>query len=96
MSETKKTKQIPNNTTNYIVFGKEHELEQVKVAGQNEQNAVHNIPGIPMEIQVDPHTFEIAPNGEIIRKGKDGKKLPGKVTNKKVVDAVKREQEAER
>ena len=96
MSETKKLKQIPNNTTNYIVFGKENELEQIKVTGQNEQAAVHNIPGIPMEIQVDPHTFEIAPNGEIIRKGKDGKQIPGKVTSKKVIDAVKGEQEAER
>ena len=89
MSETRKTK--PNNTINYIVFGNENELE-INETGANKQDAVHNIPGIPMEIQVDSHTFDIAQNGEVIRKGKDGKRLPGTVTNKKVVDAVRKEQ----
>ena len=89
MSETKKTK--PNNTTNYIVFGKEKELV---VSESKQQDAVHMIPGIPMEIAVEPHSFEITADGTIIRKNAEGERLPGKVTNKKVADAVRKEQEA--
>ena len=95
MSETNKSKKIPNNTTNYIVFGKEKDLE-ISVTGENHQDAVHIVPGIPMEISVEPHSFAIDKDGTIIRKDKNGNKLPGKVTDKKVINAVKGRQEAER
>lgn len=91
MSETRKSRQIPDNTINYIVFGKENELELT--ATGKEQMAVHTIPGIPMEITVEPHSFEILPNGEIVRKGRNGEKLPGKVTSKKVTEALKENRE---
>ena len=90
MSETMKTKS--NNTINYIVFGKEKGKNLV-VSESKQQAPVHMIPGIPMEIAVEPHSFEIASDGTIIRKDENGKKLPGKVTDKKVVEAVKKEQE---
>jgi len=89
MSETKNAKTLP--TINYIVFGKDKDLELT--ATGNEQQAVNNIPGIPMEIQVEPHTFEIAPNGEIIRKGMNGDKLPGVVKNKDIKKALEGREE---
>ena len=61
MSETMKTK--PNNTTNYIVFGKEKELV---VSESKSQDAVHMIPGIPMEIPVGECTItNETPDGRI-------------------------------
>lgn len=92
MSETSKSKNIPNKTITCVVYGAEN--DKLNIKDSNEQPT--NIPGIPMEIPVDPHTFEIAPNGEIIRKSKNGEKLPGKVTDKKVVNAVKGIKETER
>lgn len=84
MSETKRAKTLP--TTNYIVFGKYKDLE-LNATGK-EQPAVNDIPLIPMEINVESHTFEIAPNGEIIRKGMNGEKLPGVVKNKDIKKAL--------
>ena len=60
MSETKK---IPDNLINYIVFGNENELE-INETGANSQKAVHNIPGIPMEISaVDCTITNETPDG---------------------------------
>ena len=89
MSETSKSKNISNKTITCMVYGAEN--DKLIIKDSNEQPT--NIPGIPMEISVEPHTFEMAPNGEIIRKGKSGEKLSGKVTDKKVINAVKKEQE---
>ena len=64
MSETSKSKNIPNKTITCVVYGAEN--DKLNIKDSNEQPM--NIPGIPMEISVDPHSFEIAPNREIIRK----------------------------
>ena len=93
MSETNKSKEVPKNTIAYMVYGAEKEIT-VKSANQQPAN-VNEIPGIPMEIPVDTHTCEILPNGEIVRK-KDGKQLPGEVTNKKVKEALTGKKEVER
>ena len=92
MSDTNKSKNIPNKTITCMVYGAEN--DKLIVKDSNEQPT--NIPGIPMEISVEPHTFEIAANGEIIRKDKNGEKLQGKVNDKKVIKAVKETQEAVR
>lgn len=42
-----------------------------------------------MEITCDTHTFEQAQNGEVVRVNQNGEKLPGKVTNPKVIKAVR-------
>ena len=75
-----------------MVYGAEQ--DKLIIKDSNEQPT--NIPGIPMEIPVDSNTFELASNGEIIRKNKIGEKLPGKVADKKVISAVKESQQAER
>ena len=63
MSETSKTKKIPDNLINYIVFGNENELE-INETGANTQEAVHNVPGIPMEISaVDCTITNETPDG---------------------------------
>lgn len=58
MSETKnKSKEVPNNVIDYIVYGTEKGLN-IEVTGKNEQNAnVNDIPGIPMEIKAEDATI---------------------------------------
>ena len=84
MSETSKSK-ANNKTITYMVYGAE-EKDKLTVKASNEQPT--NIPGIPMEISVDTHSFDIEPDGTIVRKNRNGEKLPGKVTDKKVIQAV--------
>lgn len=93
MSDTKK--QPPTNVMKYMAFGVD---KVVKVERANEQlGNVNDIPGIPMEINVDTHNCEIAPNGEIIRRDSKTKQvMPGKVTDKKVADTLKKQANLER
>ena len=84
MSETSKVKGSNKATITYMVYGAEKDKLTVKAS--NEQPT--NIPGIPMEISVDTHSFDIEPDGTIVRKNRNGEKLPGKVTDKKVIQAV--------
>lgn len=94
MSDTKKSKKVPNNVIDYIVCGTENELE-INATAHNEQAAnLNDIPGIPMEISVDTHNCEILPNGKIVRHSKDGKDL-GKVTNKNDIKVIKEVAEKE-
>ena len=87
MSETKKS----NKTITCMVYGCEKD-NQLAIKDSNEQPT--EIPGIPMEINVDTHNCQIAPNGEIIRRDvKTGQVMPGKVTNKKVIEALKGKEE---
>ena len=83
MSDTSKSK-ANNKTITYMVYGAEKDKLTVKAS--NEQPT--NIPGIPMEIPVEPHSFEIGADGTIYRKAKNGERLSGKVTDKKVIEAV--------
>ena len=76
MSETNKMKEIPNNTTSYIVFGKENELEKVTVTGENTQDPVHIIPGTPMEIDTQNHKVTNELGEPVSRVDKNGKKIP--------------------
>lgn len=94
MSDTKKSRKVPDNVIDYIVYGTENELI-IDATAKNEQEAnINNIPGIPMEISVDTHNCEILPNGEIDRRSADGKEL-GKVTNPTDVKRIKAEAERE-
>ena len=90
MSDTKKARKVPDNVIDYIVYGTENELK-IDATAKNEQEAnINNIPGIPMEINVDTHNCEILPNGEIVRHSSDGKDL-GKVTNSNDIKKIKAE-----
>ena len=94
MSDTKKSRKVPNNVIDYIVCGTENELE-INATAHNEQVAnLDNIPGIPMEIEVDTHNCEILPDGVIVRHSRDGKDL-GKVKNKEDIKKIKAEAEKE-
>lgn len=91
MSDTKKSKEAK-----IIIFASEKELE-INAKNKNEQEIfdINSIPEIPKEISVDAHSFEILPNGEIVRHSKiDGKEL-GKVTNNNDIKAIKKEIEKE-
>ena len=76
--------------TTYMVCGTDG--KNLTVTAAKEQPAVENIPGIPMKINVDIHMCEILPNGEIVRKGIDGKKL-GSVTNPAIAKKLQKEAE---
>ena len=94
MSDTKKSRKVLNNVIDYIVCGTENELE-INAIAHNEQAAnLDNIPGIPMEIEVDTHNCEILPDGVIVRHSRDGKDL-GKVKNKEDIKKIKAEAEKE-
>ena len=92
MSETNKKVYDLNSYS----FKEEGKTVPTITTGDSDSRTSEPIPEFPKAIEVDTHSFKIENDGTITRLDtKTGKKL-GKVTDKKVIDAVKREQQAER
>lgn len=85
MSDTKKSRNTAIACGNMKEENGRIVIEEGKY-GPSKQDLL-NLAG--MEIICDTHTFEQEKNGEIIRVNSQGEKMPGKVTNSKVIKAVK-------
>ncbi len=78
MSDTKKSKEVPNNIIGYMVYGIDEKLKIDNVRGNKQEANIDNIPGIPMEIGVEENIItNETPDKRIAVKDKKTGKIIG-------------------
>lgn len=76
MSETRKSRQIPDNVINYTVQGVNEELKIEDAKGNSQKANVNNIPGIPMVIETYSNKVTNELGEPVSRVDENGNKIP--------------------
>lgn len=95
MSETKKSRKIPNNVINYTLQGIDEKLKLENVKGNSQEANINNIPGIPMEIPMENDVItNETKDGRAVVKDKNGKIIgyldPDGTLNRKLAEIDKK------